>query len=63
MSNPTHYDFPIPPIDFIEANGIGFIEGNIIKYVCRYRKKDGLKDLEKARHYLDMLIEKERAKQ
>ena len=63
MTNPTHYDLPIPPIDFIEANGIGFIEGNIIKYVCRYRKKDGLKDLEKARHYLDMLIEKERAKQ
>jgi hypothetical protein len=63
MTNPTHYDLPIPPIDFIEANGIGFIEGNIIKYVCRYKRKDGLKDLEKARHYLDMLIEKERAKQ
>ena len=62
MSNPTHYDLPIPPIDFIEANGIGFIGGNIIKYVCHYRRKYGLKDLEKPRHYLDRLIEKERKK-
>jgi len=47
----------IQPIEFIIKNGLGFIEGNIIKYVCRYKDKNGLEDLKKARHYLDMLIE------
>jgi len=49
----------IQPWDYIAANGLGFFEGNIIKYVTRWRSKDGLKDLEKARHYLDKLIEVE----
>lgn len=53
---PPHYDFPIAPIDFISKNGLGWHEGNIIKYVTRYKRKKGLEDLKKARHYLDMLI-------
>lgn len=54
----SHYkDMVIQPIEFILKNNIGFCEGNIIKYVCRYRNKNGLEDLKKARHYIDMLIE------
>lgn len=55
-----HYSkMKIQPIDFISANGIGYIEGNIIKYVCRYKSKNGVEDLKKAQHYLQMLIEQE----
>ena len=50
----------IQPWDFIAVNGLGFFEGNIIKYVTRWRDKGGVADLEKARHYLDKLIEIER---
>ena len=56
-----HYkDQSIQPWDFIVANDIGFLDGNVIKYVARYRSKDGIQDLEKARHYLDKLIEVEK---
>lgn len=51
----------IQPIDFIYDNEIGFIEGNIIKYVMRHKHKNGLEDLKKALHYLQILIEKEYA--
>lgn len=47
--------------DYIAANQIPYLEGNIIKYVSRWRDKGGIKDLEKARHYLDKLIELESA--
>jgi hypothetical protein len=50
----------IQPWDFIVENGLGFLDGNVVKYVCRYRDKGGVQDLEKARHYLDKLIEVER---
>lgn len=54
----THYkDMPIQPIEFILKNGLGFCEGNVVKYVSRWRTKGGVEDLKKARHYLDMLIE------
>lgn len=52
----------IQPWDFIVSNNIGFLEGNAIKYLCRWRDKGGIQDLEKARHYIDKLIEVERAK-
>ena len=52
-----HYQMPIQPIDFITKNKLGFIEGNIIKYVVRHDKKNGLEDLKKAMHYLQMLME------
>lgn len=56
----SHYkDMPIQPIEFITKNGLGFIVGNIIKYVCRYKNKNGKEDLLKARHYIDLLIELE----
>jgi hypothetical protein len=56
----NHYrDMAIQPVVFIHKNGIGFIEGNIVKYVSRWRNKNGIEDLKKARHMLDLLIEME----
>ena len=43
--------------DYNMANNIGYMEGNIIKYVSRWKEKGGEKDLLKAKHYLDKLIE------
>ncbi len=55
-----HYkDMKIQPVEFIHANEIPYFEGNVIKYVSRWRKKNGIADLEKARHYIDLLIELE----
>ena len=52
-----HYETKkIQPIEYIILNDLGFIEGNIIKYVTRYKDKNGLEDLEKARWYLNKLI-------
>jgi hypothetical protein len=57
MSNtPEHYDMEIQPIEYIMANGLGFCEGNIVKYVSRYAEKGGLDDLRKAKHYIEILI-------
>lgn len=56
----THYkDLPIQPVEYIHANGIGYFEGNVIKYVSRWRAKNGIADLEKAKHYIELLIELE----
>ena len=56
----THYKGKaIEPWDYIAANGIGFFEGNAIKYLSRWRDKGGIDDLKKARHYIDKLIEVE----
>jgi hypothetical protein len=55
-----HYtDCVIQPIDYITKNGLGFCEGNVVKYITRWRKKGGVEDLKKARHYIDLLIEAE----
>lgn len=55
-----HYkNLPIQPIEFIHANGIPFCEANAIKYLCRWRNKNGIADLEKAKHYIELLIELE----
>jgi hypothetical protein len=57
----SHYkNLKIQPIEYIHANAIPFAEGSVIKYVTRWRDKGGIKDLEKARHFLDLLIELER---
>lgn len=54
----SHYkDLPIQPVEFIERNNLGFCAGNVIKYVCRYKNKNGIEDLKKAKHYLELLIE------
>ena len=54
----SHYsNMVIQPTEFIHKNGLSFIQGNIIKYVCRYKDKNGIEDLQKAKHYIDLLIE------
>jgi hypothetical protein len=54
----NHYlKYKIQPVEFIIKNNIGFVEGNIIKYVLRFKEKGGVRDLEKARHYIELLIE------
>lgn len=54
----NHYrDQAIQPWDYIASNGLGYFEGNIVKYVSRWKQKGGIEDLRKARHYLDKLIE------
>jgi len=65
VTNPKHYDqvgFGIQPLEYIIANELDFLEGNIIKYVSRYPHKGGVNDLLKARTYLEKLIEIERIK-
>ena len=54
----THYKSKaIQPWDYIVGNDLGYLEGNIVKYVSRWKDKGGIDDLKKARHYLDKLIE------
>jgi|TARA_Y100000296_G_C5108792_1_gene224012 hypothetical protein len=64
ISRPEHYcaGFEIEPLDFIVENQLDFLEGNIIKYVSRYDQKGGVKDLKKARFYIDKLIMRETQK-
>lgn len=55
-----HYSkLKIQPVAYIHANNIPFIEGCIIKYATRWRDKGGVKDLEKIKHFVDLLIELE----
>lgn len=59
-----HYKrFDIQPVEFCQKNRLGACESNIIKYVCRHPFKNGLEDLKKARHYIDLLIELEYGEQ
>jgi hypothetical protein len=56
----NHYKkLKIQPVEYIHGNGIPFIEGCIIKYASRWRDKGGIKDLEKIKHFVDLLIELE----
>jgi hypothetical protein len=56
----SHYkDKGIQPIVYIHANNLGFCEGNVVKYVTRWRDKGGEADLRKAIHYLELLIQLE----
>jgi hypothetical protein len=53
-----HYkQLKIQPIEYTMKNGLDFIQGNIIKYATRFKNKDGVKDLEKVKHYADLAIE------
>lgn len=60
----SHYkNMAIQPVEYILANNLGFVEGNIIKYASRWQSKGGIKDLEKIKHFADLLIEDVRSKQ
>jgi len=55
-----HYkDYTIQPIEFFIANQTPYAEAAIIKYILRYKDKNGIEDLEKAKHLIDIIIEKE----
>jgi hypothetical protein len=62
---PEHYlaDNNNDVIRFCMDNHLSFAEGNVCKYVVRYKQKNGLKDLHKAREYLDRLISEEKVRQ
>lgn len=54
----NHYKkFKIQPAEFCYVNDIPYLEATAIKYLCRWKDKGGIQDLEKARHYIDLLIE------
>jgi hypothetical protein len=54
----SHYkDMVIQPVTFITCNNIPFLEGNVIKYVCRHANKNGVQDIDKAIHYLQLIKE------
>ena len=56
----NHYkNLKIQPIEYIMANNLNYCQGNAIKYLTRYKDKNGLEDLKKARHYIDILIQLE----
>ena len=57
----SHYkDCKIQPVEYIVGNDLTFLEGNIIKYITRHRRKgEGRKDIEKVIHYAEMILEME----
>ena len=62
IEEPRAYHYAIlaiEPITYIEANHMGFHDGNVVKYITRYKYKDGIEDLKKAKWYLERLIERE----
>ena len=55
----THYSkMKIQPVDYIYENELPYLEGNVIKYVSRHRSKNGIEDINKAIHYLELIKEK-----
>jgi len=51
-----HYSrLPVQPVAYIYYNSLGFLEGNVVKYVSRHRDKNGLEDINKAIHYLELI--------
>ena len=56
----SHYkSLSIQPIEYIQANNLGYIEGNIVKYATRHRNKNGAEDIKKIIHYCELLLELE----
>jgi hypothetical protein len=56
----SHYkEFAIQPVEFCYVNNIPYLEATAIKYLCRWRLKGGVQDLEKAKHFIDLLIDLE----
>lgn len=62
-THPSHYSqFKIEPLEYIMENNLDFLQGNVVKYVSRFRQKNGIEDLEKAKFYINKLIEQEKNK-
>jgi len=61
---PSHYSkWTMEPMTFLALNNVSFLEGCVIKYVMRWRDKNGIEDLQKARRVIDMMIEMEENRQ
>lgn len=53
-----HYkDLAIQPIEYTVKNNLSFLQGNVIKYITRYKDKNGVEDLKKVKHYVDFILE------
>jgi len=59
----SHYKSPMECWDYILANDLGYLEGTAIKYITRWKKKNGVEDILKAIHFLEKLVEVEKQKQ
>ena len=59
-TKPTYYGTGFDVIDFCQKNNLDFMQGNVIKYVTRYKEKNGVEDLEKAKEYIDRIIKFEK---
>jgi hypothetical protein len=56
----NHYkNYTIQPVEFIHVNNLSYLQGNVIKYVTRYKDKNGVEDLKKAMHYIQIMIDYE----
>lgn len=54
----SHYKkLSIQPVEYIYANNLDYFQGNVVKYVTRWKEKGGIADLEKAKHYIELYIE------
>ena len=63
QSGGSHYkDLAIQPIEIIDANNLSFMEGSVLKYLLRWKAKNGIEDLKKAQQYLGFMISKEELK-
>ena len=59
MVGGEHYLLPIQTIEYIHANKLPFMEGNIVKYITRHRSKNGAEDIKKIIHYCELILEME----
>ena len=59
IEHPSHYNQGIEMWDYAHSHDLSFFEGNIVKYVTRWKDKNGIEDLYKAKQYLDKLIQLE----
>ena len=53
----SHYkDLKIQPIEYITANNLDFMQGNVVKYITRHKNKNGAEDIRKIKHYCDLIL-------
>lgn len=56
----SHYkNLAIQPVEYIQANGLDYLQGNIVKYITRHKAKNGAEDIKKAIHYCQLILELE----
>jgi len=54
----NHYkDMKVQPVEYIQANGLDYLQGNVVKYITRHKAKNGAEDIRKAIHYCQLILE------